>query len=167
MKNLNFIRSIAWSFNKTTGLPYDELFSEASLAYLEAELKYKPNSKATFETFAKKTITNALVDFCKEEQKQKHLSLDDVITTVYDSLITETVYPEEENNFSKDVKEVIQTIFAAPEEFADVMPKFAKGLLFQKLRNKGFGIQRIKILMKKTRIAVREMENFRILYNIN
>jgi len=36
MKNLNLIRKVAWAFAKKTEMEYDELFSEAALAYSEA-----------------------------------------------------------------------------------------------------------------------------------
>ena len=40
MKHLNLIRKIAWSFHKTTGLDWDELFQEATLSYLKALKTY-------------------------------------------------------------------------------------------------------------------------------
>ena len=41
LKNINLVRKIAHSFNNTTGIDFDELFSEALVSYYEALADYK------------------------------------------------------------------------------------------------------------------------------
>lgn len=62
MENLNLIRKIAWSFFYTTGLEYEDLFSEACLAYCECVKKYDKN-KSKITTFAHIHIRNHLINY--------------------------------------------------------------------------------------------------------
>ena len=66
MKDLNLIRKIAWDFAKKSQVEFDELFSEAALAYSEALLKYDPEKGAKFSTFNYQCMRNHLINVCKE-----------------------------------------------------------------------------------------------------
>lgn len=68
MKNINLIRYIAWSFHKTTGLPFDELFSEACLAYCEALNSFNPE-KGKLNNYATSVMVNHLTIFVKIEKR--------------------------------------------------------------------------------------------------
>ncbi len=70
IENVNLIRKISWSFTKTTGLEYDDLFSEATLAYYEAKTTYKEDTGTKYTTFVWVFITNWLINYIK---RQKHL----------------------------------------------------------------------------------------------
>lgn len=67
MENLNLIRKIAWDFTRKSNLEYQELFSEAALAYCEAISRFDPKNEAKWTTFAYCCITNHLLDYCMEE----------------------------------------------------------------------------------------------------
>jgi len=67
MKDLNLIRKVAWSFAKSTGQEFDELFSEATLSYMEALQSYNPE-KAKLSTWAVKIMTNHLITFCAKQE---------------------------------------------------------------------------------------------------
>ncbi len=71
MKDINLIRKIAWSFHKSTGVDFEELMSEATLAYLEAEQDYNPETNNKKSVFVWIRMRNALINFCKNEQKQR------------------------------------------------------------------------------------------------
>jgi DNA-directed RNA polymerase specialized sigma24 family protein len=75
MENINLIRKLAWSFHKTTGMSYDELFSEASIYYLESFHNYQEDSGLKFETWAVIYTKRKLIDFCKKEQRRKETQL--------------------------------------------------------------------------------------------
>jgi hypothetical protein len=66
--HLNLIRKIAWSFYNTTGIDWQELFSEASLAYCEALKNYDPK-KGRISTYLWNCIKSHLLNFIKEERK--------------------------------------------------------------------------------------------------
>jgi len=58
-EELKMIRKIAWSYSRSTGLEYDELFSEACLAYLESLGHYDP-SKGKISTYLHHVVNNSL-----------------------------------------------------------------------------------------------------------
>jgi len=76
--DLNLIRKIAWSYTRSTGMEFEELLSEACLAYLEAEPKYNPQ-RGQKSTFMYHTITNRLNNITQKEQRRnsKESSTDD------------------------------------------------------------------------------------------
>ena len=71
MENIDLIRKIAWSFQRTTGLEWDDLFQEAAVAYLEAERKYDPARHTKFTTFAYIKMRSALLNYLKRERQYR------------------------------------------------------------------------------------------------
>lgn len=65
----NLIYSVAWSFSNGDQQSFEELKSEATLAYLEAEKKYKPSRNVKFTTFAYTCMTNRLITFLNKENQ--------------------------------------------------------------------------------------------------
>lgn len=65
--DLNMLRSIAYSFQQTTHLPYDELFSEAMAAYAENIQNYD-EAKASLNTFVFMIVKNHLTSFLRKER---------------------------------------------------------------------------------------------------
>ena len=59
MNDINLIRKIAWSFEATTNVDFDELFCEAALGYLEAIKKYDP-TKGKLSAFIWRCMDNQL-----------------------------------------------------------------------------------------------------------
>ena len=71
MKDINLIRKIAWSFHKSTGLDWDDLFQEAAIAYLEAMKTYnKRKGKITTHVWC--CITSRLKNYLKKEREYSH-----------------------------------------------------------------------------------------------
>lgn len=68
MQDINLIRKMAWSFSKTTNAEYEELLSEAAIAYLEALESYDP-SKSKLSTWTWRIMRNRLADFTAKETK--------------------------------------------------------------------------------------------------
>lgn len=69
MKDIGLLRELAWSFHKSTGLDWDDLFQEAALAYLEAYKGYD-KSKGKVTTYMWHVITSRLIDYVRREKKQ-------------------------------------------------------------------------------------------------
>ena len=94
MKNLNLIRSIAWSFHWTTGLDYKELFGEASLAYYEAMQMYNADKGVKPITYAHNVMRYHLINFCKKEKRmttsdfpqEEYLSYEQIKDTFKDTV---------------------------------------------------------------------------------
>lgn len=65
----NMINKLAASFNATTGIDFKELRAEANLAYCEALLSYQEDKGPQLSTWVYRCVKNALINFCKKEQK--------------------------------------------------------------------------------------------------
>lgn len=65
-KDLNSIRKIAWSFKKTTGLNWDDLFQEAAIAYIQSIKAYNKH-KGSITTYAYRAASNRLKDYSHKE----------------------------------------------------------------------------------------------------
>lgn len=70
MDNVNLIRKVAWSFHKSTGMDWDDLFQEAAIAYYES-LKTYNESRGKITTHTWNCITNHLKNYLKEQRKYK------------------------------------------------------------------------------------------------
>lgn len=57
----NMARKLAWTFAFSNGESFDDLYSEAQVALLEAAPKYDP-TRASWSTFAHRAISNRLCD---------------------------------------------------------------------------------------------------------
>ena len=65
-KHLHLIQKMVWSFHKTTGLDWEELYSEATLQFLEAIQTYNPE-KGKLSTWVTTRIRTRLITFCKKQ----------------------------------------------------------------------------------------------------
>jgi len=68
IENNNLVKKIAWSFHQTTGIEFNELLSEAYVAYCEAMKSYNPK-RSRITTHLWHCITSHLINFIKVEQK--------------------------------------------------------------------------------------------------
>lgn len=66
MSHQNLVRRIAKSFHITTGLEYEELLSEAWVAYVEAIQTYRPEMSA-MTTWIYRNVSQRLINFCSKE----------------------------------------------------------------------------------------------------
>ena len=73
-KDLNLIRKIAWSFKRTNGLEFDELFQEAAIAYIQSIRAYNKN-KGSITTYAYRAASNRLKDYSQRELLYKRCFL--------------------------------------------------------------------------------------------
>ena len=64
----NFLRKLAWSYNKTTGMPYEELFSEATIGYTIAMNTYEPEKKVPIINWIALCIKSRLNNFLRENR---------------------------------------------------------------------------------------------------
>lgn len=69
MEYMNLLKKLAWSFHKSTGLDWDDLFQEAYIAYKYAMDHYDPNAGANLTTFLCVHINNQLRTYYQRELK--------------------------------------------------------------------------------------------------
>jgi len=158
MKNQNLIRKIAWSLNKTTGISFDELYSEACLAYLEAEMTYDATRGAEFTTYAYSFVRNRLVSFVRKEKTEIHtIEIADLGPRQFSKL--QNSIPEfEEHSFSSDMKEIISVVLGSPVDFFNISPRPARGMIRKELHKNGWSQKKINSAFIKLTAIIKEAE---------
>ena len=138
--NHNLIRSIAWSFHRTTGIELEELISEATIAYLEALKTYRKSKKTKLSTWAYLIMRNHLIAFYKKSLQPREWEL--LPETPPDPFHSYSV-KEQLEQMGGCAKQICEMIFKAPEEFLCHPPKMARGKIRQKLRKQGWSYPNI------------------------
>ena len=153
---MKIIYNRAWSFHRTTGLAVDDLISQATLIYLEAERKYKDKIHTIkFTTFVYTYITNTLNDYCQKQMKSKFLQLENddqfVSNRTFDNVLSIDLNLSQ---FPGRAKEVIMTVFEHAESFDFIHPHKNRGIL-------------LRILQKEKNWSVLEIRKwFRVIRDI-
>lgn len=131
---INMARKMAWSFHKSTGIDYEELFSEACLAYCQAEAdpNYNPY-KAAITTFAWQRMRDHLRTYIKKEYHDVHLGPDN-----QNDPYEEIEFKDEVNNLSDEAKTICKMIFQSPHEYLDLSSVHARGKIKDQLREAGW-----------------------------
>ena len=163
VNDLNLVRKVAWSFTRTTGQEFDELFSEAALAYLEALKRYDPE-KASFSTWAVKFMTNQLISFCaKEEAYSQFFEFSDTTTLGQENQERDYLFKEWIVSLPHDLQLICKIIFSAPSEILAESPKASRGRLIRKLRECGWSWVRIWDGVREMKRALNENGHFSII----
>lgn len=155
MRDLNLIRSVAWSFHKSTGIEFEELFGEASLAYVEALETHEPE-KAKLSTYATVIMQNHLKTFCDEEKRnQGKSSFSDDFFAGKENQEQDFFFQEWVSELPRDLQIVCKVIFEAPEELISTSAKATRGNLIRKLRTWGWSWPRIWTAIREMKLALK------------
>lgn len=153
VKHLNLIRKIAWSFHRTTGLEWDELFAEASYAYCCAIRAYDED-KGNLIKWLSGFLNKHLISFVEKEMRDKFLSLDE---SWIDRPYNPTPFFEIFDAMTKDVQEIATMVLLDPYVYLEVSPKIARGIICRNLvREKQWTWTRAWAGMRNIKIAIKE-----------
>lgn len=152
MENINLIRKVAWSFHKSTGLDYDDLFQEAYLAYEYAMETYDPKREVYLSTFLWNHIANQLITYFKKEKelKQTFPSFEDHPSIMYLSSKPAPPYYE---NLSREAQDIAQLVLSAPKVFIAVSPDEAITRIVKTMVRKGWSKRKVLIGIKDLQTA--------------
>lgn len=129
-ENINLIRKLAWNFHKKTGIEWEELFSQATLAYCEAMRSYMPEYGRK-STWAYHCLYKDLISFCKREHRFKHPEgIDDWYSTHEEF---EEIFPVE-RKLSPITKEIVEMVLQDPKRYNIQPPLKAIGQIRKDLR---------------------------------
>lgn len=119
VKYLNLIRKITWSFHQTTGIEWDELFSEASLAYCEAINSYDETKKSKESSWVFTCIESQLKNFCKYELRNKNIDgfIREWAADVEYTPDYEFYSPDRFKDVSDDVRSIIFMLILSPKKY--------------------------------------------------
>ena len=135
LDNINLARNLAWSFHHISGIDWEELFSEACVAYCEAIQSHKKDqSKET--TWIYHCVRSRLISFCKQEMRYQSFE-----TSKFDWYynLENPDYEFFENKFedvSYDVQWILRMIFQNPTRYYILPARKMVGLVRQDLRDK-------------------------------
>jgi len=160
MENINLIRKIAWSFHNTTGIDWEELYSEASLAYAEGlEHGKHPHNpdKGKLSTYMWGRITNHLNDWIKKQPSYKYAYHNNGNTLNFvDWNVTD--FTVEQNHFWKslteEAQEIANIVLETPELFDSISAEEAKKRVSEILQEKGVKLSRIWCGIKELKLAL-------------
>jgi len=139
MENINLIRKIAWSFHNTTGLDWDDLFSEAALAYCEG-LKTYDEKKGKISTHMWHRITNHLNDYLKQEMRDNG-HIDYVSDYDVDYPVSPQFFFE---GLSNEAYEIAKLVLTCSKKFAVLTPEQADSRIYDVMENRGWSSEKIK-----------------------
>lgn len=138
IKDINLIRKAAWSFHATTGLEFNELLGEATIAYYEAKATHNPK-KSKLTTWAYRHIQNHLKNFSKRQ-----------IMYVQDAYIPErsvhqppTPFFEIAELFSDSGLAIVNRVLDNPHNYLSMSAKSARGTIVKELRQEGWSWSQI------------------------
>lgn len=159
VKYLNLIRKITWSFHYTTGIEWDELFSEASLAYCQAINSYKGNKGSKESTWVYTCVKNQLQNFCKYELRNKgiHEFVKEWAGEVEHTPDYEFYSRDKFKDVSEDVRSIIFMLILSPQKYIKngEPPRSVFGRIRKDLRSvMGWAHPRIDRGMKSFRVEV-------------
>lgn len=124
------LKRLSWSFYMTTGILYEDLYSEACLAYCEAVNEFRSTDypETKLSSFAYSVIKNRLIRFVKNEYKYSCLSYshDENMAGIHEPIYEFFV------NTSDELRKVTSVIFSNDmlrEQLEKSPPSTARAIL--------------------------------------
>ncbi len=131
-EHLNLIRSLVWKLHKASGIDWDELFAEASLAYF-VKLERYDGKKAIGKksTWLFTCIRNRLLNFIQKENDNSFLQLEGLESEFL--IIEQIPFFELFDALSEDSKIIVNMILKEPHIYLSLPSKMARGLVVRNL----------------------------------
>jgi hypothetical protein len=156
------LAKLAWSYHRSTGHEFEELFGEACFAYARMK-KYYDSGQSSFSTALYVAVSNRLATYQKrqkmhcarpprslsttktwheEESGQRCARLENVEFTTPESRL---IFRESIAALGRDVREIYNIVMSCPREFASSSSIQAQATLRQILRKRGWTKKRIRV----------------------
>ena len=158
---LNIVRKVVWSYTRSTGLDFDELCSEAYLAYLEAAPSYDParGKKSTFIWNVVRNHINSLLKAKKEIPIDKEDI--DILIEERNELDPEQVILAEESwrelfeSLSPDAKMICLLMNNGEIYLNTDKPREARGIIARELKARGWSENKIWATFREIKQTLR------------
>jgi len=161
---LNIVRKVVWSYTRSTGMDFDELCSEAYLAYLEAAPSYDP-AKGKKSTFIWNVVRNHINSLLKDK---KEIPVDkedlDMLIEERDELDPEQVVLAEESwrelfeSLSLDAKMIFFLINSCEVYINTDKPRKARGIIARELKARGWSENKIWATFREIKQVLKTTE---------
>ena len=164
MNNINLVRKVAWDFSKTTGIEFEELFGEASIAYTIAIQSYDKTKKTKLTTWATKVMKQHLTNFCKKQEADMKATceLDENIDmelskTNENKTLHKMIFEEWKESLPTDLQTLCDIVFTK-DNIIMKTPKATRGKIIKNLREeKGWTWARIWDSIRNMKVAINEI----------
>ena len=148
---LNIVRKVVWSYARSTGLDFDELFSEAYLAYLEAAPSYDParGKKSTFIWNVVRNHINSLLKLKTKKEVPMDKEAIDMLIKERDELDPEQIVLAKERwrelfeSLSPDAKMIFLLLNSGEVYINTDKPREARGVIARELKARGWSENKI------------------------
>jgi RNA polymerase sigma factor (sigma-70 family) len=139
---------LAWSFARTTNFDFEDLMSEACVAYAKVHGKYDP-ARAQFSTVLFCAVRNQLCDYVHKQRRRYSVETDMISkmpATSYEHRTPEmiTAFREAIAGLGKDTVEIFNIVVNSPREFAGLTACKARVALRRQLREQGWTGRRVE-----------------------
>ena len=141
---LNIVRKVVWSYTRSTGMDFDELCSEAYLAYLEAAPSYDP-ARGKKSTFIWNVVRNHINNLLKAK---KEIPIDkEAMETLLEGreeldperiIISEERWEELFNSLSSEAKMICLLVSNGEVYLNTDKPRQARGIIARELKARGW-----------------------------
>jgi len=161
---LNIVRKVVWSYTRSTGLDFDELCSEAYLAYLEAAPFYDP-ARGKKSTFIWNVVRNHINDLLKAKREVP------VDKEAIDMLIEEKEEPDPEQivlaeeswrelfeSLSPDAKMIFSLLNSSEVYINTDKPREARGIIARELKARGWPENKIWATFREIKQVLKTTE---------
>ncbi|MFA5526547.1 MAG: hypothetical protein WC992_06970 [Acholeplasmataceae bacterium] len=150
IENINLVRKIAWSYaRRTRSWEFEDLFSEACVAYLEGELDYAKNdSGASKTTYLWKCMNTHLLNLVlttdsKYSRRESTVDMDYVDIASSDDPAAEVIAAERWSMFEESLspvsKDICDIVLHDKTTYLPIdTPKLCRGTIRNELRARGW-----------------------------
>ncbi len=141
--HLDLIRKITWSYVKgNPGLEFDDLFSEACLACLEARDKFNPE-RGKESTFIWAVVKNALINLCTSPagivDKRYTSCINKMCTSPEEQLVVKEEWRSILSSLSPKSRQVCSLVLNRTSPYLPTdKPKTCRGIIIKELRKRGW-----------------------------
>ena len=137
MENINLLRKIAWSFHKSTGYDFDDLFQEAALAYCKGIKTFNPERGAL----------STHIWYCVNSQLKNYLKNENDYKTPLETIDYLKTYETQQFNIlhalTKDAQDLAKSIIRTPKLYIYLTPEEAKNRLRTLYSRRGWSDDKI------------------------
>ncbi len=161
-EEINTIRKIVWSYSRSTGLEFDDLYSEACLAYLEAAAAYNPE-RGKKSTFIWTVVQNHIRIMLKKRKREVPVDVE-VIETLLEGreeldpekiVCSEECWKELLGSFSPEAQTICKLVTSTECEFDAEKPREARGKIAKELRRRGWSHGKIWAAFREIKLKLK------------
>jgi len=163
-EEINLIRKVVWSYIKSNiGFEFDDLFSEAYIAYLESSSRYAPElgKKSTFIWHVVSNHLNNLIkttkgkrEFPADLQTMEILFVDKKIPGPEQEILIKENWAELLASLSEDAQMIVLFLNQGDVYLETDKPRKSRGIIAKELRKKGWSHAKIWAAFKEIKEAL-------------